>query len=60
MQSLLPATGKVVGGKIRGGIAFILVLLAFVTSRTPSAEEAKHGTVERIKVHGKSLEGNLQ
>jgi S-formylglutathione hydrolase len=36
--------------------AFLLVPLAFPQAEGP----LKHGTVERIKVHGQSLEGNLE
>jgi enterochelin esterase-like enzyme len=40
-------------------ICFALVAVATSLSLTMSTRQAKQGTVERIKVHGKSLEGNL-
>lgn len=41
--------------------AICLALVAVVTCRfiAPATGQTKQGTVERIKVHGKSLEGNL-
>src|SRR6266851_7574557 len=30
------------------------------TARSPQTAAAPHGSVERIKVHGKALEGNLE
>jgi S-formylglutathione hydrolase len=63
MKSLLPSTGKTIRYLARN-----LVLLTLITGQLlPSANgqnadgarDAKRGTVERIKVHGKSLEGNL-
>jgi enterochelin esterase-like enzyme len=40
-------------------VAFVAAMggLLFARSRAPASQ---HGTVERIKVHGKSLEGNLE
>jgi S-formylglutathione hydrolase len=60
MKSLMPSTGKTIGY-----LALSFVLLTLITGRLLSAangqnaQDAKRGTVERIKVHGKSLEGNL-
>jgi S-formylglutathione hydrolase len=58
MRSLMPSTGK-----ISGYLALGFVLLTLITgqllSQAPGVQEAKLGTVERVKVHGKSLEGNL-
>ncbi|MBO0721991.1 MAG: esterase [Blastocatellia bacterium] len=56
----MPSTGKTLGG-----IAFSLLLLVTgrllltATAQTAQTNEAKRGAVEMIKVHGKSLEGNL-
>jgi enterochelin esterase-like enzyme len=46
------------------GLALILTLCTMpatsLLAQTPAAAPEKKGTVERIKVHGKSLEGNLE
>jgi enterochelin esterase-like enzyme len=43
------------------GLALCIALVALVAWRfiAPASGQAKQGTLERIKVHGKSLEGNL-
>lgn len=42
------------------GLAFAFVLAAAGLVFSQTGKPAPHGTVERIKVHGKSLEGNLE
>jgi S-formylglutathione hydrolase len=66
MKSLMPSTGKTIGYLALSSVLFILVTgwLLFPANGADrqianGAREAKRGTVERIKVHGKSLEGNL-
>jgi S-formylglutathione hydrolase len=56
MRSFMPSTDKTIGY-----LTLCFMALTLVSGRfpSPSAPEAKRGTVERIKVHGKSLEGNL-
>lgn len=45
---------------VRFGFLCVLVAAVAAGSRSQTAPAASHGTVERIKVHGSSLEGNLE
>jgi enterochelin esterase-like enzyme len=60
MKPIMPSTAKAIWC-----LVVSIVLITVVTGRLiysvngQTAQGAKQGTVERIKVHGKSLEGNL-
>ncbi len=45
---------------VRFGFLCVLVVAASPVSRSQTAPPVAHGTVERVKVHGASLEGNLE
>jgi len=49
---------RLIRGSVGFSIALALVLAGPLSSQTPAP--AKQGAVERIKVHGKALEGNLE
>jgi S-formylglutathione hydrolase len=64
MRSLMPSTGKTIGYLALGFLLLILVTGRLLSpangaSGAQDTRDTKRGAVERIKVHGKSLEGNL-
>ena len=57
MKSLHPGAVRLA---YRSGLSMVLALTVGQSAFSQTRAQPKQGTVERIKVHGKSLEGNLE